>query len=263
MNLEEFFPSEEVEKAKRIFAKFYDKLFLNSKIKEPDTLLLCIYMLCNKNKTSKCKYNETKELFVSLGRKEENFRKVVYSLSQKRWIKKIENKETLLSLEFEGLKRIKEILSEEVGVKTWLISGGEIYRGKRLFEEKVITKLKGEVKICDPYVSVATLDILYAIKNKVKVRLLTQEIIELEKFKRYIKYLSKEKPNLTINVKIHRFSKLHDRYILSESGDWSIGHSLKDLGKKDTIISELDSGIRDALNFAFEKRWEEAQSLEN
>lgn len=260
--LEEYFPKEEVNKARRIFYVFHGRLLLDSEISDTDTLLLCIYMLSNKNKTSKVKYQDAKSLFAALGRNEDNFRKFVHYLRKKGMIDRLEeNSDVYLSLKFDGLKRVKMLLGEEVGIRTWFIQAGKVYSGKRFFEEEVISKLDGEVKICDPYCGVGTLDILAGITEGVKIYLLTQVIEDKEKFKRYLTHLTKEKPNIKIEVRIHSKSKLHDRYILCKDQCWSVGHSLKDLGKKDTIITQLGEEVINALHLAFNVRWKEAIPL--
>lgn len=262
MILEEYFPKEEINKARRIFYVFHDRLLLDSEISDTDTLLLCIYMLSNKNKTSKVKYQDAKSLFAALGRNEDNFRKFVHYLRKKGMIDRLEeNGDVYLSLRFNGLKRVKMLLGEEVGIRTWFIQAGKVYSGKRFFEEEVISKLNGEVKICDPYCGVGTLDILVDISKDVKIYLLTRSVEDREKFKRYLAYLAKEKPNVKIEVRILSKPKLHDRYILCKDKCWSVGHSLKDLGKKDTIISQLSEGVINALHLAFDVRWKEATPI--
>lgn len=117
MKIDEYFSKEELEKANNIMVNFYDKLLLDKKIDNVSALILSIYMICNKSESSLIPIKDVKELFINMGRKKTDFSKTLYDLSGKRKGKDaliIINKDSM-SLNFEGLNRIKMILGDKNG----------------------------------------------------------------------------------------------------------------------------------------------------
>lgn len=263
MKLNDYFPKEEVEDAKYIIHEFHDKLLLDDKPSDKTALLLSLYMCSNKNKQSGIAYEEVRKLFVTVGRKEDNFAVNLFNAKKEGLVNEIENgKVKLLGLTVSGLKAVKDTLGETIGVKTWLIESGRVYSGKKLFQEIVIPKIGSTAKICDPYCGTRILDLISGIKQKCKIFLLTQVIEKKVTFKRELKDFAKEFQHLKIEVRIFNGKTLHDRYIISDDNCWSIGSSLKDFGNKDTTITKLEDEVRYAIEEMFDKRWQEATPLQ-
>lgn len=259
MNLSDYFPKDEVEDAKYIILEFHDKLLLDDKPSDRTALLLSLYMCSNKNKQSEITYDEVRKLFVTLGRKEDNFAVNLFNAKKEGLVdEKQEGQVKLLSLKVKGLKEVKDMLGETIGVKTWLIEGGKVYSGKKLFQEIVMSKIGSTAKICDPYCGTRILDLISGIQHKCGIFLLTQAIEQKESFKRELLDFSKEFQHLKIEVRIFNGKTLHDRYIISDGNCWSIGSSLKDFGNKDTTITKLEDEVRYAIEEMFNKRWQEA-----
>ena len=262
MKLDQYFPEEELSTARNLIFEFYDRLLLDDNLSDLDAVLLALYMCCNKNKRAEVNYNEVKDLFASMGRKEDNFRKRLHDAKNANLVNEREERGTkFLSLTIKGLKRVKDLLGYEIGARTWLIESGKVYSGKKLFQQVVLSNIGLQLKICDPYCGVRLLDVLSEIKGKCKVFLLTQTIVEKRKFQRELKDFMKEHPEIEIEVRIFNERKLHDRYIISDGNCWAIGSSLKDLGNKDTIITKLGNEVKYALEEIFEKRWKNATPL--
>ncbi len=261
MNLNDYFPKEEVEDAKYIIHEFHDKLLLDNKISDKTALLLSLYMSSNKNKQSEIPYDEVRKLFVAMGRKEDpNFAVNLFNAKKEGLVdEREEGKVKLLSLKIEGLKAVKDKLGETIGVKTWLIESGKVYSGKKLFQEIVMSKIGSSAKICDPYCGTRILDLISGIKQKCKISLLTQVIEQKETFRRELQDFTREFQNLEIEVRIFDGKTLHDRYIISDGNCWSVGSSLKDFGNKDTTITKLEDEVRYAIEEIFDKRWQEAK----
>jgi len=262
MKLDDYFPKEEVENAGYLIHEFHGRLLLDDKPSDKTALLLSLYMCSNENKKSEIEYSRVRNLFVALGRKEDNFAVNLHNAKKEGLVdEKEEGKMKLLRLKVEGLKAVKGVLGESIGVKTWLIESGKVYSGKKLFQEIVISKIGSTAKICDPYCGTRVLDLLSGIKQKCKVSLLTQVIEQKETFKRELGDFAKEFPDVEIEVRVFDRRKLHDRYMISDDNCWSIGSSLKDLGNKDTTLTKLEDEVRYALEEMFEKRWQEAVPL--
>lgn len=140
-----------------------------------------------------------------------------------------------------------------------LIEPGKPFTGKRIMVGNVMAHLKGEIRICDPYCGVRTLDILNEISGKNKILLLTQTLENKKRFLREFTDFKKEHPN--IEIRIYKAREIHDRYILTKELAWLVGHSLKDLGKKETVITKLRKDVGNALQKAFNERWKISKPL--
>jgi hypothetical protein len=262
VNLNDYFSKDEIEDAKYIVHEFHDKLLLDDKPSDKTALLLSLYMCSNKSKQSEITYDEVRKLFVTLGRKEDNFAVNLFNAKKDGFVdERQEGQVKLLSLKVKGLKEVKDTLGETIGVKTWLIESGKVYSGKKLVQEIVMSKIGSTAKICDPYCGARILDLISGIEHKCEIYLLTQAIEQKESFKRELTDFSKEFQHLKIEVRIFNGKNLHDRYMISDGNCWSIGSSLKDLGKKDTTITKLEDEVKYAIEEMFDKRWQEATSF--
>ena len=260
--LDNYFPVEEKEAWKKVITEFHDKLLLDNELTDSKAILICIYMSSFRNKTAEVSYAEVKNRFLEFGREINNFKVNYFNLKKQDQVcEKIVGDNKFLSLTTKGLKTVKDLIGESIGVKTWLIEAGRVYSGKKLLQEILYNNIGSYVKLCDPYVSARTLDFLSNIDKKCKVSILTQTIENKGNFERELKDFIKEFPLIEIEVKIYSTSALHDRYLITDDSVWSIGSSLKDLGKKDTIVSKLGDEIKFALQETFEKRWQESQPL--
>lgn len=260
--LNNFFPPEEVEAWRKIITEFHDKLLLDNELTDSKAILVCIYMSCFKNKSAEVSYSEVKNRFMGFGRQFNNFKVNYYNLKKQDLVCEQEVGDSkLLSLTTKGLKAVKDLIGETLGVKTWLIEAGKVYSGKKLLQEILYQNIGSYMNICDPYIGARTLDFLSIIDKKCKVNILTQTIENRNNFERELKDFKKEFPLIEIEVRIYSTSALHDRYLITDDSVWSVGSSLKDLGNKDTIVSKLGDEIKFALQETFEKRWQDSQPL--
>jgi hypothetical protein len=244
--LSNYFPKEEIGLAHRLFNPFYEKLYLSKEINNEDAVLLAIYMACNSKRSSTIEYENAKNIFLKFGRKKDYFRIYLYNLKEKEFI---ECEDKNLTLTNKGIERIKTILGNEFGIKTYLIKGGEVFTGKRKVEELIFKKVRGEVYICDPYCDINTLDVLSSITERASILFLTKQINEVKKFMRYLNEFKKQFTHIKIEIRIHKDNTLHDRFIIVKSSNiaYSIGTSLNGLGKKDCLIIELPKEVIHAL----------------
>lgn len=112
MKLDKCFNENELDQAKKIIQEFYDGLLLDSSVSNPIAVSLSIYMASNENKTSFVEKDVSKGIFKSFGRKPEDFDKVLYEISGKRKgkIKLVDTDGEKVGLNFNGLKKVKELL---------------------------------------------------------------------------------------------------------------------------------------------------------
>ena len=263
MNFGDFFPSDEIDGWRRFVYEFQDKLLLDDTLSDSKALLICLYMCSHKNKKAEVNYSEVKDLFIDFGRKFNNFKVNLHNAKKNELLcEKIENTSKLLSFTTKGLKSVKDLIGEPVGIKTWVIEAGKVYSGKKLLQEIVRPHVGSFLKICDPYLGARTLDFINDIDHKCKVKLLTQTVENKGNFQRELKDFQREYPDIEVAVRVYSKSTLHDRYMISDGSVWSIGSSLKDLGNKDTIVTRLGEEVEFALEEMFERRWQESTPLE-
>ena len=262
MKIDDYFPQEEIGGWRRLVHEFHGKLLLDNDFPDSKALLICLYMCCNKNKKAEVSYSEVKNLFLEFGRNEQNFKANLHNARKQDLVnEKLEEKAKLLYLTIKGLKAVKDLVGDTVGVRTWVIEAGKVYSGKKLFQEVVLSSVGSSLKICDPYCGARTIDLLSGIGHNCRVMILTQSIETKGSFQRELEDFQKEYSGIDIEVRVFSASTLHDRYAISDDNCWSIGSSLKDLGNKDTIVTKLGDEIRYALEEMFEERWKRSSPL--
>ena len=138
---------------------------------------------------------------------------------------------------------------------TFLIESGKPFNGKRILINEILKNLSGNICICDSYIGLSTLDLIANIPKKAKIKLLTSNLTEnpTGSFKRAFSEMLKE--GYSLEVRVYNNSEIHDRYIIADSKMWLIGHSLKDLGKKECFIVEVGKDINDSVSQTFLRRW--------
>lgn len=167
---------------------------------------------------------------------------------------------------FEIMKPGKEYLSSKIKTNittVFYFEPGKKYTNKQILSEKVLSNLRGDLKIVDPYCGKRTLDILSNINGN-KIKLLTN-IKTLNKkknaFIREYRDFITEYPN----IEIRDYSKgdIHDRYIISLDSLVLIGYSIKDFGKKETfaVILKNNNDIREQLSHNFNDKWNNSNSI--
>lgn len=137
------------------------------------------------------------------------------------------------------------------------------FTSKRLLTKNILDNIGSDLSIVDPYCGVRTLDILSNLRNN-NVKFLTRienlREKEKEQFLRELKDFKAEHSH--IEFKNYPNVDIHDRYILSSDGLIILGHSIKDLGSKESFAIVLNKGLNknivDALIENFNRRWKQA-----
>ena len=170
---------------------------------------------------------------------------------------------------FEVMKPGKEYLFALVkkgSIEVFYFEPGKKYSTKRVLSQHILENLPGNLQIVDPYCGIRTLDILRDLKNKTIQFLTRIEHLnekEKERFLRELQDFKAEYPK--VEFRSYPNTDLHDRYIISENALVILGHSLKDLGSKESfaIVLEKNSNrnIVDALIEIFNRRWKQAIRL--
>lgn len=140
------------------------------------------------------------------------------------------------------------------------------YTSKRLLEKKILNNLKGELRIVDPYCSERTLDILSTVKNRVVNFLTRVENLRDKERKRFLRELQDFKSeHLKIEFRNYPHKDIHDRYIISSELLVILGHSIKDLGAKESFAvilnKDTSKNVVEALIENFNQRWKQSNTL--
>ena len=137
---------------------------------------------------------------------------------------------------------------------------------KRTLSKSVLEGLQGKLQIVDPYCSERTLDVLKDLKDRevdflTRIENLRQK--EQERFLRELQDFKSECPK--IEFRNYPNVDIHDRYIISENLLVILGHSIKDLGSKESFAIILDKSsnrnVVESLTENFNRRWKQASIL--
>jgi hypothetical protein len=121
-----------------------------------------------------------------------------------------------------------------------------------------LSKLYGDIRICDPYIDDKTIEHLDSCPQSSTILLLSQTIRDSGKLRRLLSAFRASGKNLTIRQTAG--SKLHDRYIIDSKAMMILGTSLNGLGKKQCFIIQAGSDFRKIILKEFENIWKNAQT---
>ena len=171
-----------------------------------------------------------------------------------------ENGDTYYEIMKPGKEHLLSLRKSDI-VNAFYFEPDTRYTAKRVLKNQIFSGLTGSLKILDPYCSEKTLDVLANLKDrptKVLTKLGNLRERDKGKFVRDVADFKTENPN--VEFKDYPNADIHDRYIISEDKVTLIGHSMKDLGAKESFAVVLGRGyyreIYDALNDNFIRRWD-------
>lgn len=170
---------------------------------------------------------------------------------------------------FEIMKPGKEHLTSQVkegSIVLIYFEPDRQFTSKRLLSKNILNSLKGELRIVDPYCGERTLDMLSSVKDA-DVKFLTKlENLRESDRKRFLRELQDfvtENPNMEFRNYEH--TDIHDRYIISSEVLVILGHSIKNLGGKESFAmilnKDTNKNIFEALIENFNRRWNQSIKL--
>lgn len=141
---------------------------------------------------------------------------------------------------------------------------GSFEEGQDVLRRLLAGETGGYVKVVDPYTTPETLDLLASVRKGTSIMVLgdTKGLGGNAGASRTAlrdKAKALRLAGTDIEVRLDPTGGLHDRYIMTGSGVWSVGHSLKDFGKKDTSLARLQDA--QPLEGTFDRRWDTAERL--
>jgi hypothetical protein len=143
---------------------------------------------------------------------------------------------------------------------------GKRYTSKWFLSKNIIDVLSGDLLIVDPYCGSKTLDILSSTKER-KISFLTKiENLREQEKGRFLRELQDFKTeHASIEFRNYQSTDLHDRYLLSLDSLVILGHSIKDIGSKESFAIILNSttnkNMIETLTENFNRRWKKAVLL--
>jgi hypothetical protein len=126
--------------------------------------------------------------------------------------------------------------------------------------EELLNGLKGNLKICDPYVDKKTLDVLAECKGCSRIELLTVNVQGESAFRRDLQAFAREH-SIPLTVRVAPAARLHDRYIIHRDGMLISGASLNGLGKKQSFVITTGPDVQAATEAAFDRAWATASAF--
>jgi hypothetical protein len=164
---------------------------------------------------------------------------------------------------FEIMKPGREYLSslqKESLIHAFYFEPDSKYTAKKLLRTQIFHNLTGNLKIIDPYFGERALDVLESIKGRhIKAMTRLENLKDRDKSKLMRELADFKTENPDVEFRNYPGSDIHDRYIISEGEVTLIGHSMKDLGAKETFAVILDREscreIYEALSDNFDNRW--------
>jgi len=170
---------------------------------------------------------------------------------------------------FEIMKPGKDHLISHIkegSIEVFYFESDKRYTSKRILSKNILHNLKGELRIVDPYCGERTLDILSNVKNRVVKFITRVENLREKDKKRFLRELKDFKSeHLEIEFKNYPHKDIHDRYIISSELLVILGHSIKDLGAKESFAivlnKDTNKNIVEALIENFNKRWKQSSIL--
>jgi hypothetical protein len=113
------------------------------------------------------------------------------------------------------------------------IEKGQHYGPYRVLRQ-IIMSARTSIRIIDPYVNSQTFDMVALAAPSVAVWIITDKIQEPD----YATLIAKLR-NEGRNLRLFCTTDFHDRYVCVDDAWWHSGHSLKDLGSKDSRLSRV------------------------
>jgi len=176
-----------------------------------------------------------------------------------------ENNATLYEIMIPGMEYLLSKVKEG-SVQLFHFEPGKRFSSKRILSKNILGNLIGDLKIVDPYCNERTLDILKDVKDR-EVKVLTRiENLKEKARKRFLRELEDFKSeNDNIELRDYPHTDIHDRYIISSDFLAILGHSIKDLGNKESFAILLDKNanrnIVEALVENFNRRWKQSKTI--
>lgn len=124
----------------------------------------------------------------------------------------------------------------------------------------ILGSVTGELRVCDPYVEMRTLDMLAQCEKADAIQLLTVNVKQPAGFKQAMKAFTTEH-GIALEVRTLPPGILHDRFLIHDGGMLMFGTSFNGLGLKQSFVVALGADIRASVVATFDVDWQRAAPL--
>jgi hypothetical protein len=124
----------------------------------------------------------------------------------------------------------------------------------------ILGSVTGDLRVCDPYVEMRTLDMLAQCQKADSIQLLTVNVKQPAGFKQATKAFATEH-GIQLKVRTLPQGVLHDRFLIHDRGMLMFGTSFNGLGLKQSFVVALGKDIRASVLGTFEVDWQRATPL--
>ena len=170
---------------------------------------------------------------------------------------------------FEIMKPGKEYLLSQMregSVQLFYFEPGRRFSSKRILSKNILDNLVGDLKIVDPYCNERTLDILKDVGDRVvKVLTRVENLREKERNRFLREVIDFKSESKNMEFRSYPYTDIHDRYIISSDSLALLGHSIKDLGGKESFAIVLNKdtskNIIESLRENFDRRWKQSKII--
>jgi hypothetical protein len=119
----------------------------------------------------------------------------------------------------------------------------------------LLSKLKGAIRICDPYFDEISVEHLDACPKNARILLLTRNVKDSGRLRRLHAALCQSH---AAEVRICSANVLHDRYVIADAEMLLLGTSLNGFGKKQSFVAKTGSDVRATMLGTFNGHWTSA-----
>jgi hypothetical protein len=124
----------------------------------------------------------------------------------------------------------------------------------------ILGSVTGDLRVCDPYGEMRTLDMLAQCDKADSIQLLTVNVKQPAGFKQAMKAFSTEQ-GIGLEVRTLPPGVLHDRFLIHDGGMLMFGTSFNGLGLKQSFVVALGEDIRTSVAATFNADWQRATPL--
>jgi hypothetical protein len=166
--------------------------------------------------------------------------------------------ETSYRIMTKGRRQIEPFIqSGEIHVS--YIQGGKPRTARKILSE-LLNNLSGDIRICDPYYGVRSLDALEMLPDSCNVKFLTAQSTE-NAVKLTGAIVDFRREHIKTEIRIFPDPKaIHDRYVLTDNNLLILGHGIKDIGNKESFVisvsNEQAGDLISSLIKVFDERWD-------
>ncbi|TET08739.1 MAG: hypothetical protein E3J86_10135 [Candidatus Thorarchaeota archaeon] len=138
--------------------------------------------------------------------------------------------------------------------------GGQFEAYNQILE--IAARAKGFLIVVDPYPSRETLIVFEKSPHKQPVKFLTyppQNRRNRAEFEVLAKKMKNDRPE--IDIRYAPPKTLHDRFMITETEAWHLGHSIKDFGNKLSAITQMNTTEKKQFENGFSVIWDSAKPV--